>query len=414
MLRFSALLPLATAVSALCLPAQSAHAITLLSDGGSFGQVAIDRNDDESSNLLDLPFSINFYGQSFSQFYVNNNGNITFGSPLSEFTPFNLGNLDQAMIAPYWADVDTRNPASGLVYVGSFAPGQLNVTWDNVGYFSSEADKLNSFQLNLYQVGDNGDFDIEFRYDRLEWTTGAASSGINGLGGIPAVAGFTNGDGVSVLQPGSFLSPGALNMAVESNTSPEEPGRWVYNIRNDSPPPVAGATPENPILPTGGSPEEGYEFTFNVVPDRVFFIDPPVATGYDFSATGGMLFTSAVFTSPLTDLDGYQLFSADGLTLLGSVNIGDTFNFAAPLDAFLLRGINPANLLNPADPLAFVSGFTFDSAGQVTVTQTPFVENFDPPSGAIPEPATWAMMILGFGMTGAALRRRRSVTVRFA
>lgn len=32
----------------------------------------------------------------------------------------------------------------------------------------------------------------------------------------------------------------------------------------------------------------------------------------------------------------------------------------------------------------------------------------------IPEPATWAMMIGGFGMMGASLRRRRSTSVRFA
>lgn len=29
--------------------------------------------------------------------------------------------------------------------------------------------------------------------------------------------------------------------------------------------------------------------------------------------------------------------------------------------------------------------------------------------GAVPEPATWALTILGFGLTGAALRRRRSI-----
>ncbi len=33
---------------------------------------------------------------------------------------------------------------------------------------------------------------------------------------------------------------------------------------------------------------------------------------------------------------------------------------------------------------------------------------------AVPEPATWAMLILGFGMIGASLRRRRSVEVRYA
>ncbi len=32
----------------------------------------------------------------------------------------------------------------------------------------------------------------------------------------------------------------------------------------------------------------------------------------------------------------------------------------------------------------------------------------------IPEPATWAMMILGFGVVGGAMRRRQRVSVRFA
>jgi hypothetical protein len=36
-------------------------------------------------------------------------------------------------------------------------------------------------------------------------------------------------------------------------------------------------------------------------------------------------------------------------------------------------------------------------------------------AGAVPETATWGMMIAGFGMMGAALRtRRRSTNVTFA
>jgi PEP-CTERM motif len=34
--------------------------------------------------------------------------------------------------------------------------------------------------------------------------------------------------------------------------------------------------------------------------------------------------------------------------------------------------------------------------------------------GAIPEPETWAMMIIGFGLTGSALRRRKSIKVAYA
>ena len=30
-----------------------------------------------------------------------------------------------------------------------------------------------------------------------------------------------------------------------------------------------------------------------------------------------------------------------------------------------------------------------------------------PPPGSVPEPATWAMMLLGFGGIGMAMRRRR-------
>jgi hypothetical protein len=32
---------------------------------------------------------------------------------------------------------------------------------------------------------------------------------------------------------------------------------------------------------------------------------------------------------------------------------------------------------------------------------------FDPGGGEVPEPATWAMLIAGFGLVGAVARRRR-------
>src|SRR6516162_5841169 len=37
-------------------------------------------------SLVPIGFTVNFYGASFGSLYVNNNGNVTFDSPLSEFT----------------------------------------------------------------------------------------------------------------------------------------------------------------------------------------------------------------------------------------------------------------------------------------------------------------------------------------
>lgn len=36
------------------------------------------------------------------------------------------------------------------------------------------------------------------------------------------------------------------------------------------------------------------------------------------------------------------------------------------------------------------------------------------PNGAVPEPATWAMLIFGFALVGAAMRRNQATSVRFA
>lgn len=61
--------------------------------------------------------------------------------------------------------------------------------------------------------------------------------------------------------------------------------------------------------------------------------------------------------------------------------------------------------------------FSFTATGAsstlafTSTTATAFGPALDGVSvAAVPEPATWAMMIFGFGLVGAAMRRRRSGT----
>lgn len=64
----------------------------------------------------------------------------------------------------------------------------------------------------------------------------------------------------------------------------------------------------------------------------------------------------------------------------------------------------------------------FDMGGQSGIASILFTNggsNCDPFfldsfAGAVPEPGTWSMMILGLGLTGASLRRRRKTTIAFA
>jgi MYXO-CTERM domain-containing protein len=92
------------------------------------------------------------------------------------------------------------------------------------------------FQLILTAVegcGGAGDFDVEFRYNRCEWTTGDASGGSGGLGGTPAQAGFDAGntsDFVEIMN--SRTSTIHTTLCTMSNVG--EPGIWRFSIRSGS------------------------------------------------------------------------------------------------------------------------------------------------------------------------------------
>ena len=166
-------------------------------------------NDDGSTGFLPFGFSTDFYGTTYTGAYANNNGNITFTSPMSTFTPFGLTTpLGQAIIAPFFGDVDTRPSGSAKMTYGTGTVGgrsAVGATWDGVGvgYYSGHTDKLNKFQLVLVDRSDvaPGDFDIEFDYDQIQWETGDVSGGSGGLGGFSARVGYSNGTGT----PGTFF-----------------------------------------------------------------------------------------------------------------------------------------------------------------------------------------------------------------
>ncbi len=247
-------------VAVLAMSRPSAATVPLIGGLGGpigYGWNCLSPNDDGSSALIDLgpafPFGLRFFTTTHTSAYVNTNGNITFSGALPTYTPAAFPVASRPMIAPYWADVDIRwhdgfcdgpigtspgyyaceSPTDNGVWWW-MEPGRFIVTWDNVGYYSCHVNLVMDFQLVLTAAegcAGAGDFDVEFRFNTCQWTTGDASGGSGGFGGTAAQAGFDAGNSVDFVEiPGSRSPTIHTTLCNDSNVG--VPGLWRYEIRS--------------------------------------------------------------------------------------------------------------------------------------------------------------------------------------
>jgi hypothetical protein len=223
---------------------RASHAVGLIAGLGGlagFGVDYLDYGDDGSTTAIDVtpafPDGLDFYGTRYTTLYVNNNGSVSFNGPIGLFTPVRFPVAQQPMIAPFWGDVDTRGggrPGRNGVY-WDVRSKQIVVTWYNVGYYNAHDDRQNAFQLIIRDDVEQAEvrFEVEFRYNRCEWTTGDASGGHRGFGGTPAQAGFDAGNNRDyLLLPGS-RTRAVLGLCRRSNVG--EPGVWRFTISGGRP-----------------------------------------------------------------------------------------------------------------------------------------------------------------------------------
>lgn len=136
--------------------------------------------------------------------------------------------------------------------------------------------------------------------------------------------------------------------------------------------------------------------------------------------TSGTLLASTVVTSASATLGGFGYSALAGGPLrltVGSYVIGGRdrlFDGDTYLSGFTAVSTSPSIALTGAARSTLLSGFSYPSV-QAQGTLGRVGPNFQFTSVAgVPEPATWAFMILGFGAIGGALRSRRRTRVSVA
>lgn len=145
--------------------------------------------------------------------------------------------------------------------------------------------------------------------------------------------------------------------------------------------PASAATLLYSFVPTSGGVQR---FTFNVDSN------PVVSTAADFAFTTGV-----------------QNLTIGGVARSGTFDFTFQSGFDGGFDSTVVGGYLGPQLFTGSNsaPTLRTGAFALtdgpnNATGTLTVTTV----------AAIPEPATWAMMVIGFGLAGSAMRRRRITT----
>ena len=202
---------------------------------------------------------------------------------------------------------------------------------------------------------------------------------------------------------GAFALTAATTVSAQVTTYNSNPtGGFQYGVGNNY-------TPANATVLTNGNNELAvrfhqtgiaapasvnniYSFALGTTPISFDFSIGGVSPDTRFSTTGANIFLTNLLTgqtasyNPLLTPDNFTTASGD---IQNSARL--TFGFLSGLN------FNP-NINNTYQIDLTAGGNTVTSFAQLGTGAGP---------GAVPEPATWSMMLIGFGAMGVSLRRRR-------
>lgn len=173
---------------------------------------------------------------------------------------------------------------------------------------------------------------------------------------------------------------------------------------------IVGDTLANPFTFTntsdGGERITGFGFDLSTITSRYHAFDTMGVSSRQFSPAEGTAATTGLVSSPIVP-DLAQSFSLQ----FADFDVGESFKFFIDVDAAGNATVLGNSLIGASVYFDFsdgtrAEGFLRAVEGQANAST--FVTERIINTG-VPEPATWAILILGFGATGAMIRRRRAL-----
>jgi hypothetical protein len=289
----------------------------------------VDRGDDNTTPTVALPFSMTWNGVTYNSVNVNMNGNCTFGQSFTAYNPVNpLSTQGRNVMAPFWADVDTRNTASGLLYYSDAASDTacvvdghkaFVVTWQGVGRYNSMGNLLNYFQLVIVERTDTGvgNFDFWFNYDQMSWDYPTAASTDYARAGWSFSDGSASYELPGTSTNGAYLDTGPNALINGSLNSGGQLGRYIFTVRNGSlpnAPPVINLDFKTLALEANGA--LGYTGYNGSADAQATDGDGTIASFTRSPAAGSALpFGDTLITWTATDNDGATTVATQTITV---------------------------------------------------------------------------------------------------
>ena len=176
-------------------------AVTGLGGAAGFGETELPRGDDtvarvDVSAVFGSGFNLGGVQYAATDLFISTDGMVSFGAPVS-----GVVSDPNTVAAPFFAifngDVDTRLDGEGAESGGIWldvdtAQACVTITWDHVGFYRRNATLTDTFQMQLFDRG-GGAFDVVYRYQGINWTSGDLQGGWGGLFGTAALIGYRAG-----------------------------------------------------------------------------------------------------------------------------------------------------------------------------------------------------------------------------